>query len=74
MMEPLGEPWEEELTDLRFVEEEGAKLGLHLNHGELDLICDEISTRAKMLFQAPGLQTVNCSQATLLGTPIGGMY
>jgi hypothetical protein len=42
------------------------RTGLHLNHGKLELICDEISTRATMLLQDPGLQPVSCSQATLL--------
>ena len=69
----LGGPWEEVLTDLRLVEEEAARLGLQLNHGKSELICDEIPTREAMLLQAPGLQTVSCSQATILGTPIGGI-
>ena len=69
----LGGPWEEVLADLTFVEEEAAKLGLHLNHSKSELICDDIPTREAMLLRAPGLQTLSCSQATLLITPIGGI-
>ena len=60
------------LADLRCVEEEAAKLGLLLNPGKSELICDEAPICEKMLLEAPGLRLVSCSQATLLGSPIGG--
>ena len=67
----LGGPLQEVLSDLRLVEEEAAKLGLHLNHSKSELICDDAPTREAMLFEVPGLHNVSCSQATLLGSPIG---
>ena len=67
----LGGPLQEVLSDLRLVEEEAAKLGLHLNHSKSELICDDAPTREAMLFEVPGLHNVSCYQATLLGSPIG---
>ena len=40
-------------------------------HAEQQLICDDAPTREAMLFEVPGLHNVSCSQATLLGSPIG---
>ena len=67
----LGGPLQEVLSDLRLVEEEAAKLGLHLNHSKSELICDDAPTHEAMLFEVPGLHNVSCYQATLLGSPIG---
>ena len=69
----LGGSLHEVLSDLRLVEEEAAKLGLHLNHSKSELICDDVPTREAMLFEVPGLHNVSCSQATLLGSPIGNV-
>ena len=65
----LGGLWEDVLADLRFVEEEASKLGLRLNHGKSELICDDGPTCEAML----RLQPISCSQATFLGTPIGSV-
>ena len=35
------------------MEEEAAKLGLHLNHSKSELICDDAPTREAMLFEVP---------------------
>ena len=59
------------LTDLRMIELEAFKLGLELNHSKSELICDQPSVRETMLSEVPGLHTISCSQATLLGSPIG---
>ena len=67
----LGGPLQEVLSDLRLVEEDAAKLGLHLNHSKSELICVDAPTHKAMLFEVPGLHNVSCSQATLLGSPIG---
>ena len=67
----LGGSLQEVLSDLRLVEEEAAKLGLHLNHSKSEIICDDAPTRKAMVFEVPGLHNVSCSQATLLGSPIG---
>ena len=47
------------------------KLGLELNHSKSELICNQPSIREAMLLEVPSLRTVNCSNATLLGSPIG---
>ena len=67
----LGGPVEAILQDLQQLELEAAELGLQLNHGKSELICDEGSTRETVLQKVPGLRQVGCSQATLLGSPIG---
>ena len=41
----LGGSLQEVLRDLRLEEEEAGKLGLHLNQGKLELICDDVPTR-----------------------------
>ena len=69
----LGGPVETILRDLKQVEADAAELGLQLNHGKSELICDEGSTRDSMLLEFPGLCPINCSQATLLGIPIGSV-
>ena len=63
----LGGSLQEVLADLRLVEEEAAKLGLHLNHGKSEHICDDAPTREAMLVEVPGFHNVSYSQATLLG-------
>ena len=68
-----GGPVETILRDLKQVDADAAELGLQLNHGKSELICDEGPTRDSMLFEFPGLCPINCSQATLLGTPIGSV-
>ena len=58
------------LADLRMIELEASKLGLELNHSKSELICDQPSVREAMLSEVPGLRTISCSQATLLGSLI----
>ena len=67
----LGGPVEAILQDLQQLELDAAELGLQLNHGKSELICDEGSTRETVLQKVPGLRQVGCSQVTLLGSPIG---
>ena len=59
------------LADLRLIEFEASKLGLELNHSKSEVITDQPSVQEAMLSEVPGLRTVSCSQATLLGSPIG---
>ena len=59
------------LAALRLVELEASKLGLELNHSKSELISNQPSIREAMLSEVPSLRTVNCSNATLLGSPIG---
>ena len=44
---------------------------LELNHSKSELICNQPSIQEAMLLEVPSLRTVNCSNATLLGSPIG---
>ena len=61
------------LHDLHYLESGVAELGLHLNQSKSELICDDMFSRNVMLDDAPSLRYVSCSQATLLGSPIGGL-
>ena len=61
----IGGSEPEVLEDLRFVEQEAASLGLHLNRFKTELICTE-SAGKQILVAAP-----DPSEATLLGFPIG---
>ena len=58
------------LADLRLVEIKASELGLELNHSKSELICNQPSIREAMLLEVPSPRTVNCSNATLLGSPI----
>ena len=69
----VGGSTESVLHDLHYLESEVAELGLHLNQSKLELICDDMSSRNVMLDDAPSLRYVSCSQASLLGSPIGGL-
>ena len=57
---------EDVLSDLHQIEEGAAELGLQLNRGRCEVICDDANTCNAMLSAVPGLQVVGCSQATLL--------
>ena len=67
----LGGPVDVALSDLHQIEKGAAELGLQLNRKKCEVICDDESTCNAMLSAVPGLQVVGCSQATLLGSPIG---
>ena len=66
----IGGSEPEVLEDLRFVEQEAASLGLHLNRSKTELICTE-SAGKQILAAAPDLCRVSPSGATLLGSPKG---
>ena len=59
------------IADLRRVECVASELGLELNHSKSELITDRPSVQEAMSAEVPGLRSVRCSQATLLGFPIG---
>ena len=67
----IGGSFQDVLADLRLVELEASKLGWELNHSKSELICSQTSIQEAMLLGIPSLRTVNCSNATLLGSPIG---
>ena len=68
----VGGSTESVLQDLNYLESGAAELGLQLNQSKSELICDDMFFRKVMLDEAPSLGYVSCSQATLLGSPIGG--
>ena len=68
----VGGSTETVLHNLHHLESGVAELGLHLNQSKSELICDDMFSRKVMLDDAPSLCYVSCSQATLLGSPIGG--
>ena len=55
------------------MEQEATELGLHLNRKKTELVCDDVASCEVFLTSVPGLHVVNCSQATLLGSPIGSI-
>ena len=69
----LGGSLEEVLHDLRSVERIAGELGLQLNLGKTEIICSDTVTMNTMLQEVPGLCVTKREQATLLGSPIGGI-
>ena len=67
----VGGSLQEVLSDFWLVEEEAAKLGLHLNYSKSLLICDDAPTREAMLFEVSGLHNVSCSRPLSLAHPFG---
>ena len=57
--------------DLEVVEQEGAELGLKLNHLKSEVICSVPDIRNSILSYLPGARVVDPGDATLLGSPIG---
>ena len=52
------------------MEEEAASLGLQLNRSKTEVVCDNVKECDAMLCEVPGLRIVNCSVATLFGSPV----
>ena len=57
--------------DLKYIEEEGWKLGLHLNVSKSEVIASDQSVVGNLLSEFPGLRFTHPSKATLLGSPLG---
>ena len=64
---------EEVLHDFRSVERIAGELGLQLNLGKTEIICSDTRTMNTMLQEVNGLCVTKREQATLLGSPIGGI-
>ena len=60
--------------DLELVEQEGAELGLRLNHLKSEVVCSIPDIRNSILSFLPGASVVDPSSATLLGSPIGDVH
>ena len=65
----LGGSVEDVIRDVLLVERGAAELGLHINRNKTELICDDRVSCEAFLSNVPGVRVVNCSQATLLGSP-----
>ncbi len=61
------------LHDLQLVESMAPALGLELNRSKSELICEDPSTRAAMMLEAPGLHVTSRDSADILGSPIGDL-
>ena len=59
--------------DFRLVEDKASKLGIVLNHSKSEVITKDDDTRHAFLQDLPDLCIVCHNQATLLGSPIGGL-
>ena len=68
----LGGNWQDVIEDLQQIEEAAGSLGLTLNHHKCEIICTDDGARDSMLAFSPSLQCVEPSEASLLGSPIGG--
>ena len=69
----LGGTLEEVKEDLHVLESAAELLGLHLNHSKSEVICSDTQTRSSMLTVSPSFHCVDPANATLLGSPIGGV-
>ena len=69
----LGGSIEDLRHDLRVVEKVGQEIGLQLNEEKTEVICCSQEARESMLSSLPGALVVENEEATLLGSPIGGV-
>ena len=60
-------------SDLATLEVASHKVGFKLNHCKSELICGNDNTRNQLLSSFPSLHITNPEDATLLGSPIGGI-
>lgn len=64
---------EEVQFDLLYLEEAAREINLFLNHSKSKISCVDEHTKQEMLSSSPNLHPTDPSQATLLGSPIGGL-
>jgi len=69
----LGGSIEDLRHDLRVVEKVGQEIGLQLNEEKTEVICCSQEARESVLSSLPGALVVENEEATLLGSPIGGV-
>ena len=67
----IGGAAEDIKHDLEIVVREGAALGLHLNERKSEVICKDPAARGSILPSIPGVQVIDPTSASLLGSPIG---
>ena len=66
----LGGGMEEVHQDFKTVEQMAGELGLSLNRGKSEVICDDSNTRKAMLHAVPGLSVVDQNNASCLVLPL----
>lgn len=69
----LGGSIEDLRHDLQVVEKVGQEIGLQLNEEKTEVICCSQEARESVLSSLPGVLVVENEEATLLGSPIGGV-
>ena len=69
----LGGPVEEVLADLRYLVDTSRELGLVLNTKKSEIISKDNTAVSTMQTAFPSLSCVSPTNATLLGSPIGGL-
>ena len=60
--------------DVEMVQHCSDELGLQLSHQKSEILCDDISTRDKILSVLPGSKVVGTACATLLGSSLGDVF
>ena len=68
----LGGSSEDIKADLAYIEDAAKDINLFLNCSKSEIICVDNSTCSSMLSVTPSIQVIDPSDATLLGSPIGG--
>ena len=69
----LGGSSKDVISDLKVLEERARHIGLVLNHSKSECICKDPSTRDQFLAEFPSVCNTIPEEATLLGSPIGGL-
>ena len=70
----LGGCTSDVLQDVELVQHCSDELGLQLNHQKSEILCDDISTRDKILSVLPGSTVVGTACATLLSSSLGDVF
>ena len=68
----LGGSLEDIKADIAYIEDAAKDINLFLNCSNSEIICVDDSTCSSMLSVIPSIQVIDPSDATLLGSPIGG--
>ena len=68
----LGGTLEDVTSDFKFLEAASKDLGLHLNKSKCEVICAEGPIKSSIMSGFPSFLSVNPTDATILGAPIGG--
>ena len=67
----LGGSLHDVLEDSHLVEQSALELSLELNCCKFELIWEDVATKEAMFNEVPGLLLLRCSEADILGSPLG---